>query len=105
MASAKQLALQKVDNTDKLFFVYAKKQLVMAYPLSNLQLELLKLFSREVPDEDVRQIKRLITQYFAHKAIQEANQVWDREGWDEQKVEELLNTHARTPYLKKTNRT
>lgn len=43
--------------------------------LSNLQFELLKLFSGEVPDEDVRQIKRLITQYFAHKAIQEANQV------------------------------
>jgi hypothetical protein len=77
----------------------------MAHPLSNLQLELLKLFSREVPDEDVRQIKRLITQYFANKAIQEANQVWDNEGWDKQKMDELLNTHMRTLYSKKIDRT
>ena len=44
----------------------------MAHPLSNLQLEKLELFFHEVPDEDVRQIKRLITQYFAYKAIREA---------------------------------
>lgn len=69
----------------------------MSQPLSNLQLELLKLFSRNVPDEDVRQIKRLVTQYFAQKAIQEANQVWDEQHWDEQKVDALLNTHLRTP--------
>ena len=73
----------------------------MSQTLSNLQLELLKTFSRDVSDEDVREIKRLISQYFAQKAIKGADQVWDEEGWDDKKVEELLNTHLRTPYTRK----
>ena len=73
----------------------------MAQPLSNLQLELLKTFSQDVSDEDVREIKRLITRYFAEKSIKEADKVWDEKQWDDKKVEELLNTHMRTPYGKK----
>ena len=73
----------------------------MSQTLSNLQLELLKTFSREVSDEDVQEIKRLITQYFGQKAMKEADRVWEEQGWDDKKVDELLNTHLRTPYDKK----
>ncbi|MBO0935291.1 hypothetical protein J2I47_01895 [Fibrella sp. HMF5335] len=69
-------------------------------PLSNAQLELLQMFARPVDDSDWKQIKTLITSYFAQKAISEANKVWDHEGWDKAKVEQLLNTHLRTPYRK-----
>ena len=67
----------------------------MSQTLSNLQLELLKSFSRNVSDEDVLAIKRLITTYFAQKATEGADQVWDAEGWNDEKVESLLNHQAR----------
>ncbi len=67
-------------------------------PFSNLQLELLKIFVREVSDEDLLEIKRLITQFFAQKAIAEANKVWDEKGWTEAEAQRMLQTHMRTPY-------
>ncbi len=67
-------------------------------PLSNVQLELLKAFSRNVSDEDVLEIRRLLTRYFAEKATQEANRVWDEKGWTDEDAERMLHTHMRTPY-------
>ena len=62
-------------------------------PLSNMQQELLKLFSRDINDNDVFEIKRLITKYFAEKSIKEANKVWDEKNWTEEDMNRLLHTH------------
>ena len=70
-------------------------------PLTEPQLELLQMFARPVEMADWQNIKTLITKYFAERAIQEANKIWDEEGWDNAKVQELLNSHLRTPYHKK----
>lgn len=69
-------------------------------PLTEPQLELLQMFARPVDVADWQKIKVIITQYFADKAIEEANKVWDNEGWDNAKVQELLGSHLRTPYKK-----
>lgn len=37
-------------------------------PLSNLQIELLKLYSADVPEQQLHEIKLLLGNYFAHKA-------------------------------------
>jgi len=37
------------------------------YPLTNIQLELLKLFSRDIEEHDLKEIKRLIAKYLAYK--------------------------------------
>ncbi len=66
--------------------------------LTNLQLELLKIFSRELPTSDLLELKDIISQFFARKLIESANQVWREQGWNEAKVEEILNTHLRTTY-------
>lgn len=63
--------------------------------LTNVQLELLKVFSYQVSDEDLIELKDTLAQFFAEKAIQSANQAWDEQGWDDQKVDELLNTKLR----------
>ncbi len=70
-------------------------------PLSNMQLELLKLFSRELEEEDLLAIKRLIVQYLAEKATRLADQVWEDKGWTNEDMNRLLNTHMRTPYKSK----
>ena len=70
-------------------------------PFSNMQLELLRLFSRELEEEDLLAIKRLIVQYLAEKAKRMADQVWEEKGWTNKDMEKLLNTHLRTPYQSK----
>ncbi|RYF69525.1 MAG: hypothetical protein EOO39_17390 [Cytophagaceae bacterium] len=69
-------------------------------PLNEAQLELLRMFARPVEDADWQHIKAMITDYFAAKAIHEANEVWERGNWDNSKVDELLGVHLRTPYRK-----
>jgi hypothetical protein len=70
-------------------------------PLTEPQLELLQMFARPVENIDWQNIKNMITKYFADRAIVEANKVWDNQNWDNSKVQELLNSHLRTPYNKK----
>ncbi len=70
-------------------------------PLTNMQLELLKLFSRELEEEDLLAIKRMIVQYLAKKAAILADQVWEEKGWTNEDMDRLLNAHMRTPYNSK----
>lgn len=67
-------------------------------PFSNLQLELLKLYSHSVSDEQLKEIKDLLAKYFAQKSIQEADKAWDKNGWTNDDMDKLLKEHRRTPY-------
>lgn len=69
--------------------------------LSNAQLELLQMFKRPLPEEDLKAIKRLFTAYLAEKMNKVADQNWKEKGWTEEDMKRLLNTHLRTPYTKK----
>lgn len=40
-------------------------------PFSNIQLELLKLYSRNIPENDLMQIRLFLARYFAEKEIDE----------------------------------
>lgn len=62
-----------------------------AHPLSNLQQELLKLYSAEIPDEDLLHIKRYLAKYFAFKAIGEADKIWDQKGYTNETMDQWLN--------------
>ena len=73
-------------------------QTVIQQPFNEMQLEVIKLFTRETTADDLKAIKRLIVRYFAQKAIQSANRVWDEKGWTKENEDELLNIHERTPY-------
>ena len=52
-------------------------------PFTPLQLELLKIFSRDIPESDLLEIKSLLIQYFAKKAMDLADGVWEQNNWDE----------------------
>ena len=66
-------------------------------PLSNLQLELLKLYSSDISEEDLLHIKRYLAKFFAFKAIGQADQVWDEKGYTNDTMEQWLNEDE-TPY-------
>lgn len=57
-------------------------------PLTNVQLELLKVFAMGVSEEEVLEIRRLLARYFMEKAVRGATKVWDEKGYT---AEQLLN--------------
>ncbi|NCA86778.1 MAG: hypothetical protein EOM83_14620 [Clostridia bacterium] len=67
-------------------------------PLNKSQLEILKLFSRELDEKDYLEIKRLIVRYLAEKVTKMADQVWEEKNWNQEEMENLVNEHYRTPY-------
>ena len=64
-------------------------------PLSNVQLEILKAFSHNLTDEELKDFKDTIAEYFASRAMQSANKVWDEKGWADKDVDRILNTKMR----------
>ena len=66
--------------------------------LTNLQLELLKLFSYQISEQDLLNVKDLLARYFAKKATQEMNTFWESHHLDETTMEQWLEEHHRTLY-------
>jgi len=67
----------------------------ISQPLSNVQVEILKAFSFHLEKDELEEFKDVIAQYFAKRAIQSANKVWNEEGWDDKDVDRILNTKMR----------
>jgi len=63
--------------------------------LTNLQQELLKIFSIELSDKDLLEIKHLLATHFAGKASDEMDRLWDANQWDQQTMENWLAEHLR----------
>lgn len=63
--------------------------------LSNLQLELLKVYSRPVSEDDLLAIKRFLANYFAEKSMNLADAVWDKKGWTERDSDRMMSEHSR----------
>ena len=58
--------------------------------LTNLQLELLKLYSYQVEEKDLEKIKVFLGNFFAKRAIEEADKVWDEKGYNEETIKQWL---------------
>lgn len=67
--------------------------------LSNLQLEILKTFSRPLPESQVLEIQQLLADYFAKKVDNQVDALFESNNWDASKVDEWLSEHSRTPYV------
>ena len=66
--------------------------------LTNAQLELLGMFDREVPEAVIRDMRRVYTRYLMDIVDQEMDELFDKNGWGEEKIEEWKNGHDRIPY-------
>ena len=63
---------------------------VLDKPLSNIQIELLQLYSQNVSEEDLIAIKRLLARYFADRASDEMDKLWEEEGWTNDTMDDWL---------------
>ncbi|NJO18256.1 MAG: hypothetical protein HC877_21740 [Thioploca sp.] len=64
-------------------------------PLSNLQLELLKLFAHNVSEEQLLEIKLLLGQYFAQQATDAMEKVWKEKNLTPQDMVTWVHEHHR----------
>jgi hypothetical protein len=60
-------------------------------PLSNIQSEMLKLFSTDIPEKELVEIKDMIARYLLDKARDKADAVWDDKGYSDEKLQQILN--------------
>lgn len=59
--------------------------------LSNLQLELLKLYSTNLTQADLKELKKILANYFAQKAIKGADKIWEEKGLSNKDMRNWLN--------------
>ena len=67
----------------------------MTLPLSNMQIELLKLYQSGISDEDLEAINKLIVGYFAEKIQNEADEIWTKKQYSDALMDEWLTKDLR----------
>jgi hypothetical protein len=63
----------------------------LSLPLSNVQIELLKLYSTDLSEDELRDLKLLLAHFFAEKSIALANKIWDEKGLTDEDMDRWLN--------------
>jgi len=69
--------------------------LEISQPLTNAQMEILKAFSCNLKSDELDELKDLLANFFANKAIEGADKVWKEKGWTDNDVDRMLNTKMR----------
>ena len=57
--------------------------------LSNMQLELLKLYSTDILDSDLKEVKKLLAKFFLDKARNGASKIWIDKEYSDEKIDNL----------------
>ncbi|GAB4034154.1 hypothetical protein GCM10028774_19500 [Spirosoma jeollabukense] len=63
-------------------------------------MELLKLYPYTVSEEELKEIRLLLADYFAQRIDSEMDQLWQEKGWNEQTIENWKNEHLRSPSVR-----
>jgi hypothetical protein len=64
--------------------------------LSNLQLVLLQMFKYNLPENQLLEVKKMLCEYLAKVASDEADKLWDKNNWSNETMENWANEHLRT---------
>ena len=59
--------------------------------LSNVQLELLKLYSTNLSEQDLLELRGELAQFYAKKSIAAANEAWQQKGLTQADMDKWLN--------------
>ncbi len=66
--------------------------------LSNLQIELLKLYQNNISEKHLFEIRILLAQYFAQKATEAMDKIWEEQNLTEQDMINWTNEHHRATH-------
>ena len=67
--------------------------------LSIGQLHILEMMNRCRTEESLKQLKKLLFDFYAKEAVAEADRLWEAGVIDEDKIKEWGQEHMRTPYI------
>ena len=68
--------------------------------LNTAQIELLRMMSFVKTDDSMRELRHVISRYFADKAKDEMEKMWKSGEMNEEKFNSFRTLHERTPYWK-----
>ena len=77
---------------------YIFETMVQNVGLNQAQMDFLRLLSHFNTEEQVKELNDLVCQYYARKVDEEMDRLWDEGKWNQEKIEETLKEHLRTPY-------
>ncbi|WP_257666818.1 hypothetical protein [Parapedobacter tibetensis] len=60
-------------------------------PLSNVQAELLKLFSVDLPEGQLLELKKVMSKFLLERARDKADTIWDEKRYSDKKLKQLLD--------------
>lgn len=61
-------------------------------------MDFLRLLAHFTTEEEVKELNDVVCEYYARKVDEEMDQLWDEGKWSQEKIDEVLNEHLRTPY-------
>jgi hypothetical protein len=64
-------------------------QAVINPPLSNVQMELLKLYSTGIEDETLLELKRTIAKFFLDRMRSSADKIWEEKGYSDAQMQKI----------------
>jgi hypothetical protein len=67
-------------------------------PFTPFQIEMLEMVSRVSSEAEMQDIRRMLGQYFAKRAEDAIDRLWDEGVLNESVMEEWKSEHMRTPY-------
>jgi hypothetical protein len=69
-----------------------------ATKLNSMQLFMVKMFEKQLDTKQEQEIKRLLSDYFAHKIDEEMDQIWVDKKLSQDDLDNALLSHKRTKY-------
>lgn len=62
----------------------------IAQPFSKAQLEVLQLFSFDIPEEQYDVLKKILLRFKAEVLMDKADRIWDEKGWTDEDIRRML---------------
>lgn len=59
--------------------------------LTNVQVELLNTFAYELPEEELKDLKKVLLGFFAKRIRQQTSQIWEEKGYTSETMKDWLN--------------
>lgn len=59
--------------------------------MSNVQLELLKMFSYNLPEDELQELKQTLVKFFAQRIRKRADAIWQERSYTAETMENWLN--------------
>ena len=67
-------------------------------PLNKAQMDILRLLEHIKTDEEAEELRDVISSFYARKAEEAMDRLWEAGLWDQEKNDDILKEHLRTPY-------